>query len=222
MTASPAYNVRVLLQAAAASTALTNEPMTRIAGTNSFQITDETKRVLDREATFNFTIAGGGVSNLEIDYARGIITAPTAIANSVQNALVVSGKYYPVSDFIEAKSYSLEMSAELLDATTFKSARDNGGYRSRYTGLRDVTLTIEALEASQALGAGASSLIAIIRSRVFRPLFILIETSYGATFRGWFVLEDHTLSGDIASLQDQSLTFKLDSDPKTALSWNPN
>ncbi len=101
--------------------ALSAEPMTNTSG-NTFQITDTTRRVLDRDVVPTFEdegespqeILASDVSN--IDYIFGKVTFLTSKTGPV---VVKTGNYIPLTDIAGAHSYNLNHGGDVLDSTEF-------------------------------------------------------------------------------------------------------
>ena len=231
MTASAAYNARVLLQIASTSTAFAATPTTRLAANAAlgipanrhYQITSELQRTLDRNANFTVRVNGTTATTpYTLDYLNGIIRFDSAVTGVVD----IAGRFFPMHLLAAAKSYSLEMSAEILDTTSFDGgvsihsslgnpASDHSGFRQKEAGLFDVTITIgswvRALNQQQ-------TFINFLSNN--RPAVVEIRPAAGGVIKGFFVLEDRNRSGDVAGLEELELTFKLDADPQTAISWS--
>lgn len=129
--AQAAYNAAI--KTPGISTVFTTaETFTNLSGT-TYQITDFTKTVWDRDVT-------------PIIYLDGVVSTPTSInylfgkvVTSTAGTVTASGSYLPVSEKSGFNNYSISMTGEVLDKTTFDN---NAGFMRKQIGLLDASLTI--------------------------------------------------------------------------------
>ncbi len=188
---------------------------------NRFQIADATKEIWDRSVVPTMREAGSSVSagttisstNISrIDYLFGRVTFGTTLAPVVR----VAGTFMPVAKIIGAKEYTLAQVGDALDNTEFDST--SLGIRTRQIGLLDVNITINkwepvsiVLDSFNDLNAQKAVVIEIQPGGV---------SSSGPIARGWFVPENASRSGDMASLEQGDLSFQLDGDARAAYGWS--
>jgi hypothetical protein len=144
------------------------------------------------------------VEPLKVDWLRGVVIIPAAVGGD----LFGDFDYFPTAEIVGAKTYTLSIEGDILDDTNFKDARSNGGIRTKVYGLHDVSFSIERnsdygqqfLEHKQA------------RSRVLIDVTPGGEDCgpFGGTYRGWFMVETDSFSGDIGDLESESISFNLD------------
>jgi len=195
-------------------TALTNEPMTNLSG-NTYQITDASRRILDRDVVPVFGDQGGSPTNIHpsdiasIDYLFGIVTFNTA---KVEPVVVVSGNYMPMSDIAGANNYTLNHAGDVLDDTAYDNTSGNA-YRSRVLGLRDVSLSVDRWDQL------TQEFFTAINDRT--PLIIEVQPGGAGNplARGWFVPESETHEGDVSSLEAANLVFQVDGDVTADYNW---
>ena len=185
------------------STALTNEAMANTSGF-TYQITDTSRRVLDRTIVPTFKDNGSPVASSDIasiDYLFGTVTFLTSKTEPV---VMATGSYVPLADILGAYSHSLSLSRTLLDDSSYDKTSVNGGIRTYITGLADGQLTVSRWENLDNTYYNA------LQNRT--PLLIEVHAGgSGDKFRGWFVCESEVHSGAVADQEQQELTFQLDS-----------
>lgn len=177
------------------------EDMNNVSG-NIWRITDKAKRILDPETIPTFDesaspIAGGDI--VSIDYLFGTVTFGT----SKTDVTVNSGKYVPMTVAAGAKGYQLNLGGDLLDDTDFANAQASGGYRSRLYGLRDVSITLNRIDALDDVWYD------IITGRTRAMVEIRPGGSETNIFRGWFAAESESPSGDVDGLEVADVTLQL-------------
>lgn len=193
------------------STSMTGEAMSATSETNQYQIDDTAKRVWDRGATLTFFEDSVDVTDDvdTIDYVFGKVTFASAKTGDV----TVDGNYLPRQKIAGANSYSLEHTGDILDDTEFNPT---GGYRTRIYGLRDVQVTVDRWyplnkHYHDALTNGDILVVSVQPGGA--------NSATGEYARGFFRLDQANLSGDINSLEEESLSFQLDNDPDVSFAW---
>jgi hypothetical protein len=130
---------RALIKVSGAATAFTAEATTMSGVNTVYQITDATKRILDRTATI--TVKDGGVPTVEaytLDRLRGKVTFGSAVAR----VITIDGSYLPMSTAAKCRAFGFTISAANLDDSDFESVQASGGFISRRQGLLDVSGTL--------------------------------------------------------------------------------
>lgn len=213
MASSPGF--LAVVKVSGTSTAMTDEATTNTAG-NTWQITDASRRVLDRTVVPTFednavAIPAGDI--LSIDYLFGKVTFTASKTGPITFA---TGNYMPMTDVAGANSYGLNMTADILDATDFAGATANNGFRQKNYGLRSVSVTLSAWED---LAAGQ-----VIRTAWLNRNEVVIEVQPSGgnspISRGWYDVESANQSGDTAALETKDVTLQLAANVEAAFSWS--
>lgn len=184
-------------------TAFTDTATTALSSVK-FQITDTTKRVLDRDTlpTVKDSAVAVDSSLYTLDYLFGVITFTTAPSSDV----TVSGNYLPVGSserIANVTNYELNMGGTILDGTNLVSAQDSSGYRSRVYGLHDTSVSL----------SGFHDMSSAIEDALNNRDAVLIDVNpigLSGTYRGWFVVENKNLSGGVDELEGEDISLQLD------------
>jgi hypothetical protein len=193
-------------------TPFTNEPL-QILGRRIFRISDPLKRVLSANHPIVLIFEEDEtifVPIKEINYLEGIIFTE----NEGWSDLRISAHYIPLQFIGGSKEYSLEMAGDILDNTAFNSS--NEGFRTKVNGLHDIKLTI---------GNFNDFSNVFINSKLDKSkVFISINPGESELFiKGWFEIETDSLSGDVGSLEEESLSLVLTgNNAKTNFSYSYN
>ena len=104
---------------------------------------------------------------------------------------------------VEATSVSLNLGSDVLDATTFASAE---GWRSRFLGINDWSISIEAIYtvSDTALAAIRSALI----NRGTLYVRYLPDGTNANGFQGQVRVENYNSAGDVSSLETVSISLQ--------------
>lgn len=195
-------------------TALSDEAMTNTSG-NEYQVTDTTRRVLDRDTVPTFEDTGVSPQAIDasditsIDYVFGKVVFATSKTGPV---VVKTGNYLPLTNVAGSHSYGLNLGGDVLDDTDYPTANANNGQRSRILGIRDVSLTIARWD------QGTSEFYTALQNRT--PLLIEVRPGGAGDFaRGWYVPESEDRSGDVSSLESADLSFQLDGSLTADFGW---
>jgi hypothetical protein len=133
-------------------------------------------------------------------------------ATEKTGTIYVDGKYIPVQAVAGGNSYNLNHTGDIRVDTDYDAAQDNGGFRTRGYGLRDVTAMVSRFDDL---------------SKHFKDLLtngeaLLLEIRPGGSgdyARGWFVVEEVRNSGGLPDSEIEEISFALDGDPEAAFSW---
>jgi hypothetical protein len=189
-----------VIKTAGTSTALTNEATSKVTANKVYQITDATKRVLDRGATPVIEVdadgAGAGAwavadpATYVIDYLFGKVTF---LADQGADAVVrfASGNYLPMVERTGFNSYRLTLGGEVLDGTTFEN---NDGERRRQLGLHDVTAELSGFQDPWFFGwtdCGKNTAGAI--NATDSPVTFNMEAAHGLAVGNTIRIEDEVL-----------------------------
>lgn len=142
----------------------------------------------------------------KLDYANAIIKFNSALL--VGNVVTITYYYWPMLSITEATEFSVSMTNELLDKTSF----DTAGVRTRMMGLKDASGSISHLTlGSDDLdsGAGERKLHDVLTNGTMVVLeFVFDGTAAGETFRALAGLESIDDRGQVAGLITESLAWK--------------
>ena|SRR3990167_2445317 len=191
-----AYNTKVKISGV--STAMTSQAMTLVSG-NTYQINSTARRVWNPDGTFAFTDLGSTIaaSNISsIDYLFGKVT----FATGKTTVALASGTYLPVANVLGAQSYTLNLGRALLDDTDFTST----GWISRIPGLLDASVSITRWDDLD------TDFIDMLEDPASVIVVDITPGGESLIARGFFRLESDNLSGDVAALQSNELSFALD------------
>lgn len=169
-----------------------------------YQITDATKRVLDRDTlpTVKDTAVAVDSSLYTLDYLFGVITFTAVPSGDV----TVSGSYLPVGSserIANVTTYELNMGGTLLDDTNLKSAQDSSGYRNRIYGLQDTSVSL----------SGFHDMSSAVEDALNNRSAVLIDVDsvgIAGIYRGWFKVENKNLSGGVDELESEDISLQLD------------
>jgi hypothetical protein len=197
-----------LIRKSGLSTAIANEPTTIASGSSVlFQITDKSRRVIDPNQPWHVkvnTTTQAYSALADVNFVSGEITfAAPASANSV----TFSGNYLPIttaSDLIlEARSFDLSDSVDLLDTTVFTGTTNRT--RKRIAGLNDVDFSVETIASRTDLSS--------LYSAKFGGDSIVVEVYFGDAsdprFRGFCRIENIEVSGGVEDLLSHNIGFKI-------------
>jgi hypothetical protein len=189
-----------VIKTAGTSTALTNEPTTKLTANTVYQITDAAKRVLDRAVAPVIEVDADGVGaggyavaaagTYTIDYLFGKITFA---ADQGVDAVVrlASGSYLPMVERTGFNSYRLTLGGEVLDGSTFEN---NDGEKRRQYGLHDVTAELSGFQNPWFYGwtdAGKNTASAI--NATDSPVTFNMEAAHGLAVGNTIRIEDEVL-----------------------------
>lgn len=128
----------IYMKTDAVATVFTDEAMTNSGDNAVYYITNKTKRYWDKDTTIVVDVDGTPESDVVIDYVGGRITFNTPLTGT--EAVTVSGAYWTVSEVAGFYNWSLDLSADLEDSTTFAS----NGWRDFTPTLKSFTVSAEA------------------------------------------------------------------------------
>lgn len=185
------------------STTFTTEAFTLVSG-KTYQINDAVKQIWDRTATF--TVYDDGVdqnSNVEsIDYLFGRVTFKAAY--TVTGPVTVTGKYLPMAIVASYRSFTLSMTMDPIDNTDIPTAQANGGNMTfTAEGLKTVSLELSGVYAS------SNGYREALAARSELVLEINPDGTSKSVARGFFKSVSTGQSGDIGSLEEEQVSFRL-------------
>ncbi len=180
---------------AGAPVIINGEPTTSL-GNGQFQISDASRRVLSPSHEVSaYDDQGDPLKINKLYLATGVIEVDGA-----PSVVTIDGAFVTLSLFAGSKSYSYELNGDVLETTSFDFTSQNGGFRTRCYGLEDITVSISRYDDL----ARQFALSKLNRESVY----LEIRIGGGAEIlQGWFAVENSSLSGDIGSLEEESLNF---------------
>lgn len=182
-------------------TVLTDEATSNLSG-NVYQITDTTKRILDRLTPV--VVKDGSTVLVEgddytVNYLFGIVTLDSAPAGAV----TIGGKYLPMTQVAKANGFTLTQTANANNNSVYESAQANGGYNTYEYGLRTVSLSLKGIYAS------SNQFRALLAARSEMIIEINPDGTSKSVARGFFKAMQTGQSGDVGDLEEQTLNFSL-------------
>lgn len=150
----------------------------------------------------------------DIDYLNGTVKFHT-VPSSFESPSEIHYRFIPLKFAGEAESFSLDINGNLLDNTSFRSAGENDGFRTRLYGLLDVSISMSGYSTVDADEIEVRKRLEN-RERVFIEI---VPASGTESIRGWFVMESDNSSGDASNIEKTELSFQLDGDARASFSW---
>jgi hypothetical protein len=176
------------------STEMTTEAMTNIGG-NTWQITDASKRIWDRTATFTFS--AGTVES--INHLFGQVT----FTGVVTNPTIVSGKYFPTATLGCSNSFSLTQTADTTDTTCFETASVNGGFATFRPTLKTVELELSGFYRAN------NDFYSLLQGRDELIVEINPDGNGKSVARGYFKPVTDSQTGDVGGDETETISFRL-------------
>jgi hypothetical protein len=175
------------------STSFSDEAMTDLGG-NVWQITDATKRILDRTATF--TPSTGTIAS--IDYLFGKITFTGTVV-----APTLSGKYFPTANLGCSNSFSLTQTSDTTDTTCFETASINGGFATMRATLKTVELELTGFYRA------SNQFYDLLQGRGELIVEINPDGNDKSVARGYFKPVTDSQTGDVGGDETETISFRL-------------
>lgn len=186
------------------STVLTDEPMSLVSG-KTYQVTDATKRALNRAVATTIEDDGTPVSasNIEsIDWLFGKVTFVSGYT-IVGAITIASGAYFPLATVGCANSFTLTQQANANDNTCMETARSNNGYRTFEGGLKTVSLELQGIFKT------ANGFRALLQARSELIIEVDLAGDGKTMARGFFRPSTTGQSGNVGELETETITFNL-------------
>lgn len=182
----------VVIKVSGAATSMTGE-VTSTEDDTVYQITEATKRVLDRDTAP--TVLDGGSATEEaytVNYLNGTITFEEADENRV---ITVTGKYLPMTTAAYAYDMSRREECDLADVTPFGSTN-----KKRLAMLKSMSGSLSHfnLEDTTFLDALQAGVPVVIEDR---------DAAASEPNRVWALLESSELKAAIADPQNETVTW---------------
>lgn len=192
------------IKKAGTPTSMTDEAMSQVGSSKTYQIDDATKQVFDRSATLTFEDDASAVDadNIEsIDYLFGRVTFVSSYTPS--GDITVSGNYMPLATMGKGRSFTLTQTAQAVDNTDMPGAQANSGHRTFEYGLKGVSFELGGVYAV------ASGLRALLTARSEVIIEVNPDGSSKSVARGFFKATNQGQSGDIGNLEEETISFRL-------------
>ena len=199
-----------LIRSGGQSVGFLDEAMTQDANDPKvWQITDATRQVLDRDIPVVVEDNGNPLlaADFSIDYLFGIVT----LVNNPAGAVTVSGSYIPMTEVVGASQHTINLTGDILDDSNYKESRGTHNRTKKY-GMTDCNITLERFYDLQKT----------FKTHLSNRDVVMVEVQpagLSEVLRGWFVVESGNSAGDLSALETESLSFQLDGDAKSSLSW---
>lgn len=204
---------QVDIKKSGSATGFTTEACTLVSG-KTYKITDTTKNVWDRTASF--TIFDGGVDKTafveSIDYLMGRVTFLSSY--TVTGAVTVTGSSLAMTVLASYRNFTLTQTLDPIDNTDIPTAQANSGHRTFSAGLKTVSMEVSGVYASS--NAYRTALVA--RTEVI--IEINPNGSGDSIARGFFKYVGTGQSGNVGALEEETVSFRLQV-PTTSLLYRP-
>lgn len=128
----------IYMKTDAVATTFTNEACTNSGDETVYYITNDAKRYWDKNTAVVVKVNAVTETDVTIDHVGGRITFATPLAGT--EAVTVSGKYWTVAEVAGFYNWSLDLTADMEDSTTFQS----NGWREFTPTLKGFTVSAEA------------------------------------------------------------------------------
>ena len=185
------------------TTPLTDEPMSLVTG-KTYQITADTKRIMDRSVATTVEDDGTPVatSNIEsIDWLFGRVTFVSGYTPT--GPITVSGAYFPTTAVGCTNAFTLTQTANPIDNTCMETAQANDGRRTYEYGLKTVSLEL------QGIYKASNGFVALLQGRSELIIEIDLAADGKNLARGFFRATNQEQSGDVGDLEQETVTFGL-------------
>lgn len=135
-----AIDSAVKINATGITTAFTAESCSLVSG-HTYQIDNAAKRCWDPSQTLTVYVSGSPVTPDAVDYLFGRVR----LLSSPGGPVTVSGSYLPMLAINTAKSFSLDVTVDIVDVTVFSA---NSRAHQKQPVLFDATFSIDAIDTS--------------------------------------------------------------------------
>lgn len=174
------------------STAFTTEAMTGAGDT--WQITDTTKRIWDRSASF--TVSTGTIKS--INYLTGTITFTGSVSTPT-----VTGRYFPTAALGCSNSFNLTQTSDTTDTTCFETASVNGGFATMRATLKTVELELTGFYRA------SNQFFDLLQGRGELIVEINPDGEMKSYARGFFKPVTDSQTGDVGGDETETISFRL-------------
>lgn len=178
-------------------------------GSNVYQITDTTKRIMAITSDYAYTVKDGTtditnqIADKGLDPFSGTITLKSTY--TVSGTITVDYYYVTLTTVASATGFDLTQSSDVQDSTTFDVAQANEGHRTYICGLNTVSASVTGLYNK------TNGFTDIIKSR--ETFIIRLSPKYGdaneSYAMGFFKMTTDNLSGDVGAIETEDLDIML-------------
>ena len=195
---------KVLIKIGGTAVPVVDEACT-MTSANNYIVTDSTRRVMERFDTVTVEIDNVVVDPdlYFVNYLFGIVITDGGVTDGV---MTITYSYVPVADVACATTFSLDITGDLLDTTCFKGTDPDAGFRTRLSGLNDVSASLESISLTDKT---------FLDAKIARDA-VLVEWDFDGTetdmARGWFIVEADNYAGDVAGLVQESIQLQLEAE----------
>lgn len=185
------------------STVMTDEATTLVSG-KTYQIDDTAKRLVNKNVTptvEDATVAVAAADILNFNYLTGEVTFVSTY--TVTGPITVTGEYYPLATLGNSNSYTLGMTADTKDNSTYSACQANGGFRIYDAGLRQASLSLNGIFVA------SDTLVDELTSRNVLMAEVDPAGNAESVIRGFFQPSDLNLTGNLGALEEENANFEL-------------
>lgn len=186
------------------STVMTDESLSQVDSSQTYEIDDATKSVWNWDETLTVNDGGSAVDDAdieEIDYLFGRVTFDSGY--TVTGAITVTGEYFPTAEYGRANSLSLTQSADTTDTTSFEVAQANGGFNTFRPTLLTADLELNAFYRTD------NEFFEDLKDRGNFVVEIDLAGNGETLGRGVYKVNDTSQSGDVGGDEEQTLNLTL-------------
>lgn len=195
---------RATVKRAGESTPLTDEATTQVDTTQTYRITEPSRRLLDYKVEVVVEDDGGEVADADIESIDHMFGAVTFASDySVTGDVTISGAYLPTAEFGCANNISITQSAESVDNSCFDNVQAENGFMAYSSGLQTVSAELSGFYRT------TSDFFDLVKNNTEVILEVDWEGSGETMSRGIFTVSSTSQSGDVGSNEEFSATFSL-------------
>lgn len=184
--------------------AFTSEALAQVGTTKTYEIVDFTKSCWNYNLAVNFFdgVTPIAASNIEsIDYMFGRVTFIAAFTPT--GAVSATGQYFPLSAFAKANSFSLSMTADTTDTTSFEDAQANGGFNTFRQTLKNADLELSGFYRA------TNALFDVLTAREDFVVEINPDGNNKSIARGIYKAVNDSQTGDVGGDESETISFGL-------------
>lgn len=184
--------------------AFTAEATAQVGATQTYEIVDFTKSCWDYNVPVTVLVSATptAASNIEsIDYMFGRVTFVTGFTPA--GAVTVTGQSLPLSAFAKANGFSLSMTADTTDTTSFEDAQANGGFNTFRQTLKTADLELTGFYRA------TNNLFDVLSGREDFVVEINPDGNNKSIARGIYKAVSDSQTGDVGGDESETIAFGL-------------
>lgn len=167
----------------------------------------------DNGTTATFADDVGSLTAKSIDYQYGRVTFD--VGTSITGTVKVTGARFQMYAIGSARDFTLTMSTEAIETTSYSIAQSNDGFKTYIPGLKTVSV-----EASGFFDTN-NEFKTLVTNRNILVISINPDGVGHSVARGTFIPISTGQSGDVGGNEDETISFELNvQDGVTPFSWN--